>query len=232
MDKENTYGPYNQYEPYEDVVYRLTGYGISNEYAATYPRFNIFKAEESIHMTLDEAERRIRQLSDESVSPQKTRWQSFLISEVPIGVHCTCQMDGQRCRSYSCRGEFIAQTKVSSIPDRYGNREIYWGREPQECRFKAGDIVEVVCGDQVSLEIIWRLPFGLKYASSRMPKTKPEKPMSFHLDDTDDNYTTVNPDGGYPDKTNVISCYPATTLPLDESIITRLRKAYEDCCND
>jgi hypothetical protein len=26
MNKKKQYGPYNQYVPYEDVVYRLTGY--------------------------------------------------------------------------------------------------------------------------------------------------------------------------------------------------------------
>ena len=33
--------PYNQYEPYTDVVYKLVGYEISCPEYETYPRFSI-----------------------------------------------------------------------------------------------------------------------------------------------------------------------------------------------
>ena len=33
--------PYNQYEPYTDVVYKLVGYEISGSEYETYPRFSI-----------------------------------------------------------------------------------------------------------------------------------------------------------------------------------------------
>ena len=31
MNIYKSYGPYNQYEPYEDVIYRLTAFHVSNE---------------------------------------------------------------------------------------------------------------------------------------------------------------------------------------------------------
>lgn len=52
--------PYNQYEPYTDVIYKLVGYEISGPEYETYPRFSIHPTEESIHHTLEEAEAKIK----------------------------------------------------------------------------------------------------------------------------------------------------------------------------
>ena len=41
MNMKNTYGPYNQYVPYEDVVYRLTGYYAYQDANATYPLLDV-----------------------------------------------------------------------------------------------------------------------------------------------------------------------------------------------
>ena len=54
--------PYNQYEPYTDVVYSLAGYDIDYPETETYPRFSIHKTEESIHHTLEEAEAKIKKI--------------------------------------------------------------------------------------------------------------------------------------------------------------------------
>lgn len=51
--------PYNQYEPYTDVVYSLAGYDIDYPETETYPRFSIHPTEESIHHTLEDAEAKI-----------------------------------------------------------------------------------------------------------------------------------------------------------------------------
>ena len=47
--------PYNQYEVYTDVVYKLVGYTINHPEDQSYPRFNVHVCEESIHHTLDDA---------------------------------------------------------------------------------------------------------------------------------------------------------------------------------
>ena len=84
--------------------------------------------------------------------------------------------------------------------------EIYWGREPEECRFKVGDIVEVCFGNKVELHMIWQLPFNEAYARKNLPANKPDKPMTFHLDDSDDCYITVSLTSEYPDHVDV--CIP------------------------
>ena len=59
---KKTYGPYNQYAPYEDVVYRLTGYYAYQDNNATYPRFDVRCQEESIHRTFEAAHQRMLSL--------------------------------------------------------------------------------------------------------------------------------------------------------------------------
>ena len=226
MSMYKSYGPYNQYEPYEDVVYRLTCSYVYLMDNATYPRFNIFDNMESIHRSIDDAEQRMRSLIKEK-GQQGYLWQSFVITEIPIGVGCGFRRDGQRWRTYDCNGEIVAESKASSLSDKNGNREIYWGREENECRFQVGDIIEVVLGDKVELHMVWELPFNEADARKKLPATKPDKPMTFHLDDSDDCYITFNLTDEYPDHVNVMACFPAKTLPLDESIAKRLRERFD-----
>ena len=168
------YGPYNQYEPYEDVIYRLTCCYVYLRDNATYPRFNVFRNIESIHRSIDDAEKRIKSLvKDKDI--KEYLWHSFNIIEIPIGVGCGYNREGQRWRTYDCNGEIVAESKASCLSDKKGNREIYWGREEAECRFKVGDIVEVICCDHV----------------------------------------------------DVMSCFPAGTIPLDQSVINRLREVFD-----
>ena len=226
---KKTYGPYNQYAPYEDVVYRLTGYYAYQDNNATYPRFDVRCQEESIHRAFEAAHQRMLSLVDPNNNKYNIVWQSFYISEVPIGINCDHRIEGQNCHLYDGKGEFVAETKVSSVPDHLGNREIYWGREREDIKFDIGDVVEVRWRDHVELHMIWDLPFDESHARARMPKEKPDEAMPFHLDDSDDCYITVNLRDDYPDHVNVMSCSPATTLPLDETIVTRLKEVFDRC---
>lgn len=51
MSMYKCYGPYNQYETYEDVIYRLTCCYVYLRDNATYPRFNVFCNMESFQRT-------------------------------------------------------------------------------------------------------------------------------------------------------------------------------------
>lgn len=228
MSIYKSYGPYNQYEPYEDVIYRLTCSYTSQRDNATYPRFNVFNNIESLHRTIEDAEQTIKELLKD-LNHQNCLWHNFIVIEIPIGVDYWYSRDGQRWRTYDRNGELVAESKASTIPDRNGNREIYWGREENECRFNVGDIVEVLCGDHVELHMIWQQPFNEAYARKKLPKEKPDMPMTFHLDDSDDCYITVSLTDKYPDHVSVMSCFPAGTLPLDESIVKKLQKVFDRC---
>lgn len=218
--------PYNQYEPYTDVVYRLAGYQIRYPEDEAYPRFAIYLGEESIHRSFEGAKARIDEIA--AIDSPYSKWHSFFIAEVPVGICCFNVYDGQRRWSFTGKGEFVAHKAIASEEDINGNREIYWGREKEDCRFKVGDVVEIFSGTYVELGMIWRLPIDFEYAKNRMPKDKPETPMSFHLDASDDNYIVVTFDGICPDHAEVIDCFPAETLVLDESLVARLQQLCED----
>lgn len=219
--------PYNQYEPYTDVVYRMTAYSVHHPEDQSYPRFDIYLNAESIHRTYEEAKAQI----DTLVAQGRGKWSiwyCFYIAEVPLGVECYRDYDGQRRWSFDNRGGLIAHKSISSLEDRNGNREIFWGREKEDCRFNVGDIIEVPSSDKsVSIGIICKMPIDMDFAKARLPKEKPEEPLPFHLDDSDDNYYVLSLDDDYPDSIDVISCFPASTFHLDESLVSELQDRLE-----
>ena len=71
------------------------------------------------------------------------------------------------------------------------------------------------------------MPFDFKFASSRLPQTKPDEPMPYHFDDSDDNYYILTLDDEYPDHVDVIDCFPAGSLYLDESVVKGLQEKFD-----
>ena len=219
--------PYNQYEPYTDVVYKLVGYEISGPEYETYPRFSIHPTEESIHHTLKEAEAKIKDTLQKGIKKSMYQWWGFFISEIPFDVTCLGSYCGQKMWTYDCKGERVTEKSISSLCDINGDRQIYWGREEEDCRFKVGDLVEVFCGNHVKLGIVYQMPFDFKFTSARLPQTKPDKPLPYHLDDSDDNYIVLTLDDDYPDHEDVINCFPAGSLYLDESVVKELQEKFD-----
>ena len=70
------------YIPYEDVIYRLDGYVISDLEEASYPEFDVYHQEEFLFHTLEEAERKVAELAAENSEDRYC----FLIREVPSRV--------------------------------------------------------------------------------------------------------------------------------------------------
>ena len=79
----------------------------------------------------------------------------------------------------------------------------------------------------MTLGIVYQMPLDFKFTSARLPQTKPEKPLPFHLDDSDDNYIILTLDDDYPDHEDVIDCFPAGSLYLDESVVKELRDKFD-----
>lgn len=220
--------PYNQYEPYTDVVYSLAGYDIDYPETETYPRFSIHKTEVSIHHTLEEAEAKIKKiLAEGSLNKRIDKWWGFFISEIPFEVTCHRGYCAQKRWSYDGKGNRVTEKAISPLYDINGNRQIYWGREAEDCPFKVGDLVEVFCRSHVTLGIVYQMPLDFKFTSARLPQTKPEEPLPYHLDDSDDNYNILTLDDDFPDHEDVINCFPAGSLYLDESVAKELRDRFD-----
>ena len=148
----------------------------------------------------------------------------FYIAEVPIGVCCFDMYDGQKLWSFTGKGEYVAHKSVSSLEDINGNHEIFWGREEADCRFKVGDVVEMHCGKYSELGMICRMPIDYEFAKKNLPTEKPAEPLTYHIDYSDDMYQVVSIYSEYIDYVDVINCFPPETLPLDESLVRKLKE--------
>ena len=227
--------PYNQYTPYTDVVYRLSGFSVRHPEDEYYPKFPVFQTEGSIHRTFEDAKARIDEIvANAKINNNFIKWQSFYIAEVPIGICCFDTYDGQKHWAFSGSGELIAIKGISTLEDVNGNCQIYWGREESDCRFKVGDVVEICStrgvqlGRGVELGIISAMPINFEHCKKRLPIDQPSEPMGFHLDYSDDNYMAITLDGEYPEPVEVIDCFPAETLPLDETIVAILKERLKE----
>ena len=221
--------PYNQYEAFTDVAYSLLGYSVRHPEDESYPAFRVIQTERSMHHTFEEAKSRIAEIVSIAKENQNfMKWHSFYITEVPFGVCCDDGYDGQRKWSFTGKGEFVAYKYVSSLDDINGNCEIFWGRDEEDCRFQVGDVVELHCGKTVELGMICGMPIDHEFAKSRLPLEKPDSPLPYHLDYSDDNYQVISILDTYVNHAEVIDCFPAETLPLDESLVEKLKKNLEE----
>ena len=202
------------YIPYEDVIYRMDGYVVSDLEEASYPEFNVYHQEEFLFHTLEEAEAKIAELVAENSEDRYC----FFIREVPVGVHCYHSWS-QRARTYTRDGKLFAESTASEIADKNGNHEPFYGRDEDELQFRLGDLVEVCRGDTVTLEIVCSLPLDRDAVKRRI----------IGLDYSDDCYVTLDGDEGYMEchsHPEIVQCFPANTLKMNEEHKKKLLNGY------
>ena len=206
----------DRYIPYDDVIYRLRGYVIADLEEAVYPEFEGCLQEEVLFHTLQEAEAKVGELA---MVRAKDRY-CFFIHEIPVGVQCTSTY-AQSIRSYTSDGKLFARSAASSIEDKNGQLEIFLGRDDSECPLHPGDLVEVFHGDYVSLEVIHSLPCSRERASEILNKQRASGGLVYHLDYTDDGYTTRPIDVESIEESHshpaIVRCFPAMSKVRDTS---------------
>ena len=118
----------------------------------------------------------------------------------------------------------------------------YRGRLPEQIRFKEGDIVEVLRGNKVTLEVVvgvpasvdWCYQYALKGLNSKYNpgKTDAEREQwafgrGYMLDVTDDSYTVVDgPRYDYHDHPDALRVF-APRFPIPAEVEQKLRSDYE-----
>ena len=229
-------------EPYKraaDVLYKLTVIYYENKRHGRYPRFKVRQQTLNYFHTLKDAEIRIRELVEnnrKSTASGGYIWDyyGFIIKEIPFNVNLWWQDDSQRTRTYLEDGTFLSETKVSSIesPNSIRGCEPFKGRTKEECRFKVSDLVEVMSGDTVSLEIVYSLPLSPERVEQIYHRTREDfqnmgieitdDEMCWRLDHTDDSYVTLDGDEGYMPNHS----HPAVVdlFPVRRKVSKRLRE--------
>jgi hypothetical protein len=132
------------------LIYRLR---IRRRYtAAIYPEFFIRDDEVYYYPSKKAAEAKIRKIG----------WEidlyCFIIEACPFGIEVHDK--AYRRWVYDNEGTFISETLCSELddPNTHEPNELYPGRRQDQCRFKVGDIVEVLFGNTVTLGIVYMLP--------------------------------------------------------------------------
>ena len=171
--------PYNRAT---DVLYKLTTIYYQGKYEARYPRFEVRREVAGYFHSLEDAEGRIRKyVTDVKREESSGKYRSdydyyygFVVDEIPFDWHLTG--DAQHTRIYLEDGTFLHETKGSALynMDRGGALEPFDGRPKEECRFEVGDLVEVLSGDTVSLEIVYSQPPTPKRAAEIRRRVREE----------------------------------------------------------
>ena len=235
-------------EPYTratDVLYKLTTIYYQDKTQARYPRFEVRHEVTGYFHSLEDAEKRIRKyVTDKEKAKFSGKYRSdydyyygFVVDEIPFDLHLTG--DAQYTRIYLDDGTFLHETKVSSLYDLGGALEPFDGRPKEECRFEVGDLVEVLSGDTVSLEIVYSQPPTPKRAAEIRRRVREEfqkscvgitddelnEEMDYALDITDDSYTTLEGDEGYMEDHS--HPYITQLFPVRRKVPYLLRKKLE-----
>ena len=117
-------------------------------------------------------------------------------------------------RSYLPDGSLWDETIASEISDKNDGSEEFIGRAADKIRFKAGDLVEVINGDRVSLNIVYRSPPTIEEIKNS---------IRVGCDHTDDCFTTISSeDANAYDHPEVVYLFPPRFPVSDE-----LRKKLE-----
>lgn len=199
------------------MIYRLTMLGINDPEEAGYPEFELYYKGEMYFNRQNEAEAMIAELAEDNDDNY-----CFYLFDTPTNVK-SYPRSGQRVRSYTSFGKLMAESKVSYIEDIDGNLELFLGREPEDCRFKPGDLVEVCRGDRGTLEIVCSQPLSKECIASIL---KDEDNSGAHPDYTDDCYMTLNIDGMH-DHPSAVDCFPPR-FQVPDWLKMGLMKVYTD----
>ena len=159
-----------------------------------------------------------------------------MVIEIPFNCELiNSDYYSQRTRTYLEDGSFLCETKVSNIEYKTngGDLEPFKGRADNECPFKAGDLVEVLHGDYVTLEIALSLPAS----SAKVEQVCNNVLVSrrcWSIDYSDDCYVTLDGNEGYmenhslPATIQLLSVRRKVSEKLRDKLVRGLEKIQND----
>lgn len=152
-----------------------------------YPTFYIRDAELLYYPTKQAAEAKIRGFG----------WEPdlycFIIEACPYGRDVADK--AYRRWVYDDEGTFISETLCCEFEDprTHEQDEYFPGRPPDQCRFKPGDCVEVVCHDTVTLGIVMECPPTPEDVADRGSRwSRYNKPFEGKAEFEEDAYLTLS----------------------------------------
>lgn len=221
-----------------------------------YPSFKVEWHEYAYFKTLDEVERYVQHHAelwneankDFPVDNKTVSYYAYVVLELPIGTEVNAIPWGQNLsvRIYLPDGTLWGVKSYADFFPKYGldsdgynywgRRNQFWGRDPEEIKFKPGDIVEILgypgngywSEDEVNLAIIVKTPptkaevteMRRQYLSTHSGFDVCDHALSWEFGSSLDSYTVVSFACEGLDHAATIS-----VLPLTKPISSRRRKA-------
>lgn len=230
----------------EETIFEVIEYDVKDlpeRKRSHYPKFDVRHYRVGISHTLSEAEVLMHK-AIERAKLYNDEIYCFHIKEYPLGELLSVAWDdyGESWRLYDSNGRFLDKTYCSALErnhrTEYGR---YRGRPEELFRFKAGDIVEVLDGDEVRLAVatgsgrsiewhweLWqriRKREGLLYNQDEKHKMTDEEVEEQYFPDSSDDQTPVIDGPSYATHDHV---HTLNIMPLRYKLSKRLRKRYED----
>lgn len=229
----------------EETLFEVIEYDIKDlpeRKRSHYPKFDVRHYRVGISHTLPEAEVLIHK-AIERAKLYNDEIYCFHIKEYPIGelLDFLWEDYGESWRLYDSQGRLLDKTYCSSLEcDHHTIYGRYRGRPEELFRFKAGDIVEVLDGNEVrlavatgsglSIEWYWemwqriRKREGLLYNQDEKHKMTDEEVEEQYFPDSSDDQTPVIDGSSYATHDHV---HALNIMPLRYKLSKRLRKRYE-----
>lgn len=198
-----------------------------------YPSFKVYRRVIGYSDSLDGAEKLMRKAITHAYD--KDEIYCFHINEHLLDVCEDECPEGISWRLYNHEGNLIDQTWFESRTTDNQLSLKYRGRPKTSVRFKAGDIVEVLQGNEVRLAVATHSPIDIEWCwrlrnriATRMEKegsiTDEMIEENYYLDDSDDQAAVI--DGpGYEYHHHIPTL---NIMPLRFPLSSRLRKRFEE----
>lgn len=222
----------------EKTIFHITTVDIDTE-QSNYPAFSVNKyGSHAYAESLESAELLVHQFAEGIENLY-----CIYVTEYPMCERLCFGGNYVSQRVYGPDGTLIEQHLFCDFfTDERDKFRHYRGRLPEQIRFKEGDIVEVLQGDEVTLQVIvgvpptveWCYRYALRGLDTKYNpgKTDAEREQwafedGYMLDITDDSYTVIDgPDYDYHSHPDAL-CIFAPRFPIPANVEQALKGYYE-----
>ncbi len=217
----------------EETIFEVVEYDVSplpERKRSHYPGFDVTNSRVGFARSLQEAEVLIGDALAKAEAKQ-TEVYCFYIKEYPMGENLSLigADFGVSCHLYDSNGQPLDKTYCSYLNRDYHTKYGHFRGRPQESiRFKSGDIVEVLCGDEVILAVTggssptieWCWDLRERISQGRPWQRKDGKPLTdeeidaiYYFDCSDDQITVLyGPEGSHEHVSPLFLMHPRYSI--------------------
>ena len=184
-----------------------------------YPKFGVFRLPIGYYSSLEKAEEAMKKcITDKHIMDICDRpLFGFIIKEYAFDTPSYWYAKNRK--NYLPDGTLLDESPVHED----SRLEEFLGRQEEKVRFQKGDLVEVLAGDRVTLEIVYEIPWLPEEVHKKKKRSEEEfKDFTFRLDQSDDSYITISHlphDHSHP---NPVDLFPVR-LPVTENLKKKLK---------